>query len=713
MGTTITQNQMSLKFEMAGDNHTVKMCRIEPTGTQSEHKDMQGTPNFHLSVVGDSYGSPMEGCSSISSQTGNAHCTGIEETENGLTIKYFIEKHSLEVVVTMEFIKDTNVIRQKNIVLNKGEKDVTLTHFSSANITGLCMGGLKKWYDNDKIKVHYCMSHWQGEAQWREDTLEHLGVYPQTAHSWDISSRRFSSVGSWNTGRFYPLVLLEDTETGQIWYMEIEGAYNWTIEIGNKNGKDGGTLFMEANCADETAGGFLHTLKPKEQYETASAVFGCVDGSFEEAVRELTKYKRSSSHVSYPNKVTPAFFNDYMNCLWGNQSAEALIPLIDSAEKAGIEVFCLDAGWYKGGIGTWEINNEIFGEKGLQGIFDRIQEKGMLPGIWLEIESCVRESKLYSDGFVLKRNGGVIGGDRAFVDFTNEAARTYLRGVIDRLYSMGVRFIKNDYNLSTLIGAEIGGSCPAVGLRKTIDAFYDFIDEVQNDYPDLMMENCGSGAMRCDNGTLSRFHLQSTSDQEFYYKNPSIASGTLAYLAPEKAGIWSYPYPISYYERPKAEEFLRSKEYKAKMADGEQTIFNMINSLCGTLYLSGRIDTADRENAKLIREGVSVFKKYRSHNASAYPIWPCGRLKINDDSFSALGLISENNKKITLAVFRINTATETLTIDLSKWTNAKTKVKLAYPSNPKGTEYVFNNNTRSLTIKLPKNNSARYFEINN
>ena len=56
---------------------------------------------------------------------------------------------------------------------------------------------------------------------------------------------------------------------------------------------------------------------------------------------------------------------------------------------------------------------------------------------------------------------------------------------------------------------------------------------------------------------------------------------------------------------------------KARMdalADGEQTAFNMINALCGVLYLSGRIDKADKFNRQLIKEGTDVYKAYRSHN---------------------------------------------------------------------------------------------------
>ena len=47
-------------------------------------------------------------------------------------------------------------------------------------------------------------------------------------------------------------------------------------------------------------------------------------------------------------------------------------------------------------------------------------------------------------------------------------------------------------------------------------AYYAFIDELTEKYPDLIIENCPSGAMRCDHGTLKRFHFQSISDQDHF-----------------------------------------------------------------------------------------------------------------------------------------------------------------------------------------------------
>ncbi len=52
----------------------------------------------------------------------------------------------------------------------------------------------------------------------------------------------------------------------------------------------------------------------------------------------------------------------------------------------------------------------------------------------------------------------------------------------------------------------------ATGLEENEKSLLAFVDGLRARYLDLTIENCGSGAMRSDNGTLSHFHLQSTSD---------------------------------------------------------------------------------------------------------------------------------------------------------------------------------------------------------
>ena len=62
------------------------------------------------------------------------------------------------------------------------------------------------------------------------------------------------------------------------------------------------------------------------------------------------------------------------------------------------------------------------------------------------------------------------------------------------------------------------------GLLEHNRAHLKWLEGVLDRHPALVIENCGSGAMRADFAMLSRLQLQSTSDQEDFRLYPPIAA---------------------------------------------------------------------------------------------------------------------------------------------------------------------------------------------
>ena len=88
----------------------------------------------------------------------------------------------------------------------------------------------------------------------------------------------------------------------------------------------------------------------------------------------------------------------------------------------------------------------------------------------------------------------------------------------------GVGYIKMDYNVDSLQGTEIGADSFGQGLLEHNRAHLAWLEEILKRYPDLVIENCGSGGGRMDYAMLSRLQLQSMTDQEDYLKLPMIAN---------------------------------------------------------------------------------------------------------------------------------------------------------------------------------------------
>lgn len=621
--------------------------------------------------------------------------------KNNVSVNYGLNSFPVNLQENFELVENCNVIKQTNTVINNSDKSVIISKLSSAFVSHIGANGNKKWFDKDKFLIHYCVNHWQGEGQWHKKTLEEMGMYPCSKHIWEKDAFRVQSDSSWSTACYYPLLIIEDLERKECWFFEFENAASWFIEISAFCGFNSKWINVSVSGADEKQNWFVD-LKPNESYTTYPAVYGLIKGSFEEAVRELIKYKRKASQSNL--KEIPLVFNDFMNCSWAMPSDKNLIPLINAASYVGMEYFCIDAGWSENG--EWIPNDDIFGDYKFKGIIEYIKNKGIKPGVWFEFETTTYKmaDKFINEDWLLTRYNVPMPHHRPLLNMRNKAAREYLMARVDYVYSLGVRYIKNDYNYSTQIGTTVYGESPAEGTMQNTLAFYTFIDEIKAKYPDMVLENCGGGALREDNGTLKHFDLQSTSDQEDYTLYPSILIGTMAMMPPEKAGIWSYPYPMlySYIGQTKIDD-----KFIKEWADGEQTIFNMINGMIGILYLSGHIDNCDEKNLLLIKEGVSVYKTYRDWLRKSYPAFVMPMKHLSDKTFNAFGLIDETGEQMILAVWNLQDVNNIVEIDLTRYNMEK--VKKLYPTNFEGVTYVYEKNI--LSVKFNKHYSARLFKL--
>ena len=637
--------------------------------------------------------------------------SGIEETDTGVILNYINKNNALEVAVRLDVDAQSGVVSQTNTVKNTGAQTVKLTSFSSSYIEGLASGNKKPWYEHD-VCVRICYNKWQNEGQWECFTPRQFGLAPSTLHDWERESYKINSIGSWSTGIYYPLVIVEDKDTGSSWFFETEGSHSWFIKIASYGGYTMPNLSLEASSCDETCGGWFYDLKPNEAYSTERVMMGAVNGNFEEAAACLNAFKRRDSLVNYPDKHPYVIFNDYMDCIWSQQSPELITSLARAASKVGCEIFCIDGGWCKNkekdGLGDWVPKEKYYSEITLSDLAKEIESLGMIPGIWFEFDACNDTAYGYNldKDAVIRRYDKAVGGERTFYNFKNQKVREYLASRVEEVYNAGYRFIKNDYNKSIGIGCtnNYDGESPAQGAIENANAFYDFINELYRRFPGLIIENCGSGALRSDNKTLKNFYLQSTSDQELYDNNPSIVMGTMLQMPPEKAGIWSYPYPVMYSER---ENFVATDEYVAKMADGYETSFNMVTAMTGALYLSGRIDLCDEKNFGLVKDAVSFYKNIRDNIPDSRPVYPLGLCRINEKCVTSLGLLS--SKKLILAVWNINTKKDAqIKLDLSKYLSRDIKISNIYPKLD-GVEV--SSDKKELSVKLPAKNSAVLLEI--
>lgn len=597
--------------------------------------------------------------------------------------------------------------RVQTVLTNATDHDIDCSFLSSSFTDGIGADGSRPWKKH-RFVIHFAYSCWQGEAQWRHVYAEDAGLYRTYNHGTQ-SSFRISSESTWSTSRYEPVVMVEDTEKNETYYAEVEAGWGWCLNVGVRGYRDDISLCITATDCAERVNGRRLTLAPGESAATCYSTVGRTDGGFEEAAAALTQARRAICRAAFPDGVPPLCFNDYMNCLWALPTRDKTIPLAKAAADLGCEYYVIDAGWYnvnkndEADLGMWEVDDTVFGERGLKGVFDDIKKLGMKPGIWFEFESAGAESAFVKDhpGYILRRRGSAAGGRRVLLDFRIPGVRDHIEARVEALYNMGVRYIKNDYNANTGAGIDPYG---AQSVRDHAEAFGSFVDRLRERFPDFLIENCGSGAMRSDMETLSRFHLQSVSDQEDYFRLPSIVSGSQACIPPERCGVWAYPYPVPIDLRS---SFRPSPEFTARFADGRVTVYNCVTGLMGLMYLSGHIDCADGYNVSLMREAARLYKKYRKNTAAASPVYPTGTFDLDSDGVDSFGLLDREGKTLTIAVWNNSGDTAGRVIDLSKYLSGGS-VETVFP---RAQGYGAELDGAALRVTLPQGPSAVFAAI--
>lgn len=130
-----------------------------------------------------------------------------------------------------------------------------------------------------------------------------------------------------------------------------------------------------------------------------------------------------------------------------------------------------------------------------------------------------------------------------------------------------------------------------------------WIEQIRAKHPDVMIENCSSGAMRADYAMLSRLDIQSTSDQSDPLVYAAIAAGAGMTVLPEQQGNWGYA---------------------QQEMDDETAVFTLAAGILGRLYLSGFIDRMDEARLGLVRDAIALHRTILGGQSHLVPWWPCG-----------------------------------------------------------------------------------------
>ena len=279
---------------------------------------------------------------------------------------------------------------------------------------------------------------------------------------------------------------------------------------------------------DKQEAGFRTRLAPGATFEAPTVFVGCYKGEVDDGANRLRRWVQA--HVRPPGPVPelPLLTNNS----WGSGMAVAeklARQMIDSSAAMGLELYHIDAGWFRG-VGDWHPDARKFPE-GLGPIADYTHAQGLKFGLWigwtqgghsagvagkdsvLSVSDPAMKSWFTRDYEEKWRNSDFTGADVCLA--APQAEEWCLRELRRMTKEYKLDLVEHDQPM-------IVAACSRENHRHTASpldvacqaarAYYRIYDTLRAENPGLLFENCVNGGHMVDYGVARRTHYTSITD---------------------------------------------------------------------------------------------------------------------------------------------------------------------------------------------------------
>ena len=112
-------------------------------------------------------------------------------------------------------------------------------------------------------------------------------------------------------------------------------------------------------------------------------------------------YQKRLARGYWRDRERPILINNW-EATYFDFNEEKILSIARRAKECGVELFVLDDGWFgqrngeHAGLGDWFVNREKLPD-GIAGLSEKIEEMGMMFGLWFEPEMVNMDSDLYRE----------------------------------------------------------------------------------------------------------------------------------------------------------------------------------------------------------------------------------------------------------------------------------------------------------------------------
>jgi alpha-galactosidase len=334
-----------------------------------------------------------------------------------------------------------------------------------------------------------------------------------------------------------PFVVLHNNVYGGYFVAHLAWSANWKMSFHTEYGRGGGNSRLRF-AIGPAAPAPMRLVAPGETIALPEFHFGMNRDDFDSAIQCWHRYLRRCVLRRVGDGRQPVIHNH-----WGYMehevTEEGLKREVDIAVEIGAELFMVDAGWYADAktpwydtSGDWQAGNRLPND--LFPVFDYAHSKGLGVGLWVEVESAGKSSKLakeHPDWFIARYGKPV----ERVLDLAKPEVKDYVESTILRLIERyKLDMFRLDYNLDAWEGGfNLRDGRNENTLWRHVEAIHGIFDKVRARYPNLQLENCSSGGGRTDLGIVSRFTTAWISDWMRMPRTVRILNGMSMALPPE------------------------------------------------------------------------------------------------------------------------------------------------------------------------------------
>lgn len=392
----------------------------------------------------------------------------------------------VQVLLLYGVLEKEDILTRSAIITNQGENGITIEKAASA-----CLDFVDGDYDMISFYGRHAM-----ERNFQRTSIGHGDFV--------IGSRRGTSSHQYN-----PAVIIArpgaSEDFGGCYGMVFVYSGNFMCEA-EKDQYDH-TRVMMGLQSDL----FHYPLRKGQEFTVPETIlcysgegFGRLSGQYHKCIREhLCRGK-------YKNQIRPILINSW-EAAYFDLTGDTILKLARDAAELGMDMVVMDDGWFgkreddNSGLGDWQVNEKKLGCT-LGELIEKVNALGVKFGIWIEPEMISEDSNFYRmhPDWIIHIPGRrpIRARNQLVLDFSRKDVREYVFDRICAVLDQGkIEYVKWDMNRSL---ADIYSLVNEQG-KVTYDyvlGVYEFLEKLQQRYPDMLIEGCSGGGGRFDAGMM-------------------------------------------------------------------------------------------------------------------------------------------------------------------------------------------------------------------